>query len=161
MTEKNSGYKPSKREVVGRMFGDTGRFFGKASRNIKNTIAYKNVKDFFGSIGYTGGCLVIAPYIIPTDVRFLTEPFSTENPMTTAKGIGGIIGFLGGAVGIMGQLAGGIYLANDEHHPEVLLIPLATNLASGAYEWYRKTRKTISGEHPSPRQNEGGLEKIN
>lgn len=108
----------------------------------------------------------IAPYIIPTSYRFMRNIAKEcdEHPSKNTNPIGDIIGGLSGlATGVVGWLVSiGLYAdisLNKEHpHPEILAIPIATNLASGVYEIGRVTYRNAESRLVERRKIEG-LEK--
>jgi len=103
----------------------------------------KSLKDFGAYAVGTGGRMLAFLYIAPTVVRIIRDPKpdkpdSDSSPYySSAEIIGGYTGTIGGIVADFGQVVGYTYAATEDH-PEFLLIPVATNVASGVYEIGRK-----------------------
>jgi len=91
----------------------------------------------------------LVPYRMPTFARQQFEPDTTEKKEVYSDGFVKPLneraegaGVLFGVVGYFVQLSLYCY-ACQKGHPEVLAIPVATNLASALYEKGRKVRKML------------------
>jgi hypothetical protein len=122
----------------------------------------KSLKDFGKYARKQGELMLTIPYIIPTAVRNIRNAKSDGDlsKYSLAKNIGGITGVIGGLVADIGQVVGYGY-AVKEDHPEFLLIPVATNVASGVYEigrkMYANARERVLEKH-KPKGLEATLE---
>lgn len=133
-------YEPSKKEVRAQMFKDV-KSFGKKVSNIRN------IKDF--SVSLIGSTFVTGtyPYIIPRVYRAFKEHTSScTSQQNRAEEYGMGPGIVLGICSWFAQMWGYGYLAS-KGHAKALLIPLATNLASGIYElgakWKKNARERV------------------
>ena len=107
----------------------------------------KSVAEFSASAARCVSALFVIPYILPTSVRqikeYKDEPLQTLSASQNAR-IG--VGFGLGVVTYLGEFIGYAYAATDDH-PELLAIPVATNILSGVYEvgrmQYNKARERL------------------
>lgn len=109
--------------------------------------ATKFVKMFSG--------MAIAPYVLTSafnNPNFIVRRESNQVIDNAGAFLGYGLGFLAGAGVDILQTLIWISLPHMYNHDELLAIPLATNCASGVYEWYRHTKERIKEENPS-RQN--------
>jgi hypothetical protein len=146
-------YKPTKKEVFNEILNEFKSKSIAKSKSITNRAskAGKSLKDF-GKVYVVGTALMAGmPYAIPTYARSFKE--AKENPSyfeTNAEDTGANCGFITGTMVDIGQFLGYVY-AVSEDHPEALLIPLATNVLSGAYEIgrniYKNTEKKLIEKH--------------
>ncbi len=102
--------------------------------------------EFVSTFAKTYGGMAIAPYIIPST---LDNPNFIVTKEGNKYGDGGAFagftfGLLAGIATDLGQLVAWSTIPMGLHHPEYLAIPIATNLASGAYEWYQETRRNLT-----------------
>ncbi|MBW2995887.1 hypothetical protein KY332_01165 [Candidatus Woesearchaeota archaeon] len=148
-------YKPNLADIVKQM--------GKDSRYIPaialaagvglGIFAYESIRDF----GKSFLDRFFSPYALPTVVRHLNEDvgnFEIEEGILGRKlvdkknlSMSAQAGDLAGIVGLVIQGVGSVGFALDNDCPEVFLIPLATNVLSGVYEWGRKTRNDLITYH--------------
>ena len=126
-------YEPTKKEVLSEMWNGIRNKFTK--ENVSKV--GKSLKDFGACAGGIAGVMLAIPYIIPTTVRDFRNSNGDTGGNSLAQNIGGYTGVFSGLVADIGQVLGYSY-AVKENHPEFLLIPIATNAASGAYEIGRK-----------------------
>ena len=141
---ENKKYKPTLREIAKEMGTPLVREYSKASNAIRR--GFKNIGDlalgglFGGTTGLVGG------YITPSAIRYfreLKQNCSVEEEPSSSMIIGGRLGTL--LTGASQGLGYGYFC--EKGHPEVLLIPLVTNLASGLYEWYNHSKNKVIREH--------------
>lgn len=160
-------YKPTKKEIAKEM-ASGARDFLRPSRIMERTPERSQVRDTLARTGrdigefssyffQIAGLIMVAPYIIPTAVRSLWEIIDEPvGDYSVAQNMGGNVGAWTGIVLDVGQVGGYVYAAR-EGHPEALLIPVATNTASGVYELGRmgwnNARQRLLDRHGS-----GGLE---
>lgn len=132
-------YKPTRKEVL----GEIGTSLGK---NFSN--AYKRLTEFGGSGLFSFGVLLATPYCLPTAARKFRKFDSVEQ--TNAEIDGTTAGFVGGGMVTLLEFAGYNYLYRHDH-AEVLAIPIATNVISGAYELgrvaYRNAKQRLIERH--------------
>ena len=100
----------------------------------------KPVFDFIKGAGEGFFEVSIAPYIFPTLIR---QTFSEECSKAEENGAWG--GCTLGVVGWIFQSAL-YYQACKAGHPEALLIPVVTNIASALYEKGKKVKKRLEDE---------------
>jgi len=153
MTEE---YKPKRREILRQM-----------GRDAKRVFSYENVRDFlYYSAKYSLKETSI-PFAIPTTRRRFNEwngfgcrTIRNENTgedkqeiekfcnrdgrLSEAKLNGRVIGLVLGLVTGLVAVVGIPVYGLDKGYPEALAIPIATNIVSGVYEWYRHTRNKIA-----------------
>jgi len=140
----NNGYEPTKGEILGEAFSQVRTLVHKD--NIRETC--NTIKEFSKTALGMGLTIVTAPYMIPTAVRKYRDVESSERKFEhptheQAQYAGAITGFFGGIGMEIAQLAGYVYLRYHDH-PEVLAIPVATNVASGIYELGRSVCSNAS-----------------
>jgi len=139
MTEERPQYKPTLREVIGEMSQDlaspVSRTVSDLTRKIKEADFKTPLKDFFILAGGIASVIQLLPYILPTHLKIKRS--SKSRDLNVAQNIGGYTGMGVGFLGIMGQA----YLYGE--HPKYLLVPLATNLASGLYEWQKHAKQRV------------------
>jgi hypothetical protein len=136
-------YQPGKMEVLREMGKDFLYYAGKLQSD------WKNVKESGKIFLATGAGLSLFPYIIPTTVQYLRPQIGDEvgaEDCTKLMITGGVSGLVTGIAGLVTQLAGYAYLC-QHNHSEVLEIPVATNIASLGYEWYRSARRRTVEHH--------------
>jgi len=139
-------YNPTKKEIVKEIGSGFKSTFSK--ENLKDF--GKNLKDFGGYCGFVFSLVSIAPYIIPSTIRSLNEPSSPEDKETSmnkAEEVGAFTGLGGGVIGWFVQLGSYVHIADKYNLPEIGLIPVATNVLSGIYEFgrhsYKKAEKRL------------------
>ena len=115
---------------------------GKDVKNVGH--ALKKAAITAGTLGldFVASCAILStlPYVTPTTVVSLYNArgeFESDHP---GQGAAFGIGCLLGAVGYVLQYQGYKH-ALQEGHPEIFIPILATNIASGLYEW-RKSAKS-------------------
>jgi hypothetical protein len=136
---KEASYKPTTGEVLGEMGSMLKDFRSSLSEPIKD------VSKFFSSIIKVN----LAPYFIPTTIYRLDAKLDDrkEEKIDNSNRWGDFVGLAG--LSIQAAIYYSIVTSKgdsevlEKGHPEVLLIPLATNLASGAYEFYRIARENV------------------
>ena len=118
-------YQPNNKEII----FEIARGLGFNSNNLRR------VAEFLPTSLGAAAALVAMPYAVPSSVRMARNlAAETGSGQPLDAGQAGV--FAGIAVGLsadIGQLIGYFYLARNDH-PEALLLPLATNAASGVYE---------------------------
>ncbi len=143
MTEK---YEPSSREVraeIWRGLKDSCR------EKVKKGEPLKEFAGFFGGIGML---MVISPYAVPTAVRVVKDTGLDDgiDDYSLAQNMGGYAGALGGFLADAGQVAGYIYCYNHGC-PEIIALPVTTNVVSGIYELgriaYKNARQRAIERH--------------
>jgi len=140
-------YKPSRREVLSQM--------GKDVKGLAKTISNsgKQIKDFAKGFAVISGTIATFPYYILKDIRAITEESKPEKEVPQAKFAGGVCGFFTG-IGFLAAQMYGYYYAIENEHSEVCLLPLATNIVSGAYElgrmWYRSAADKVKAKSLNP-----------
>ncbi len=148
-------YEPTRREVYSEMWREFRRQFNDFRDFLSEETEkpLKALKEFGYEAVRDAGALMVAPYVIPT-VAVVTRE-APKKSLTWAEISGGLVGIIGGLAALYGQAIGYTYLARHDH-PEVLAIPVATNVVSGAYEiWrsgYRSARNRIIERHSSDSQ---------
>lgn len=124
MTKK---YQPTQREVYAEMWNGVKNSFSKKIG--------KPLREFgYSAVTVIAGC-AFGPYVVPTLARKLRR-MDTKSSITQDIGIG--VGMAGGIAAFVAQTAIYGYVAGYLKHPEVALVPVATNIASGLYEIGRK-----------------------
>jgi len=124
-------YKPTKKEICSEMLSVAKKGLQTAARQTSR---------FGAGFLFTS----TSPYTLATHIRFLDSWLKGgEEEGPRAVTFGAVLGFyVAMAQGITYALVSG-----KESHPEILLIPAATNVASGAYElgrWmYKDAKKRI------------------
>ncbi|MFA4960421.1 MAG: hypothetical protein WC548_02045 [Candidatus Pacearchaeota archaeon] len=90
--------------------------------------------------------LFLAPYVTPTTRRVVKECIEkikrVEKVPSDEMLFGYSFGFIAGVLTTFGEIYLYSYLITHDH-PESLLIPVTTNLASAGYELYKKTKEEI------------------
>jgi len=126
-------YQPTRKEVLSETWNGVRSKFTRenASKFGKSLKAFSEYTLGIGSL------MLAIPYIVPTAVRNFRNVDENTSKTTLAEDIGGYTGTACGILADIGQL-GGYYYVAKEGYPEFLLIPVATNLASGIYEIGRK-----------------------
>jgi len=129
----NKDYEPTKGEILEEAFSQVRTLVHKD--NIKET--FNTIEEFGKTAWRFGLFMVTTPYMLPTAVRNYRDGSSEGklgNPKyEQAQYAGALTGFFGGIGADVAQMAGYLYL-DFNGHPEVLAIPVATNVASGIYE---------------------------
>ncbi|MDP4039696.1 MAG: hypothetical protein Q8P57_03900, partial [Candidatus Pacearchaeota archaeon] len=103
------------------------------------------------------GVISLGPYILPTTIRLFkyeetssSEESSEEIKLDATHHVGFSAGFFAGIGLDIAQVMGYSY-AVEQDHPEALLIPVVTNVASGVYEvgrsMYKNARQRILEKH--------------
>lgn len=155
MTES---YEPSRKEIFGEIF-----------RPMKNYVSKNNIKRLGQEI-IDGGkmfllgtaSLAVLPYALPSSVKVLIECEAERKSFKVkvkdvrssisaySEDMGVVSGLVAGVTLNIGQVMAYNYLVKN-NHPEVLLIPLATNAVSGIYEGgrylYRKAKNRLIKKH--------------
>ena len=151
----DKAYKPKKKEVLGEVLNGVKDKFTREKMKIRE----KLTKDYLSNFaqGFLVTCAI--PYLLPRVVREFKEGPYDPNPRknTSIKDRGFNDGVGLGLVGWIGQAVGYGTIVNKTHRPEILLIPFATNLTSGAYELGRKMYKKAESRLIS-RHQESSLE---
>jgi len=144
-TETQPSYEPTRREIYQEM--ERG-FWSLMTKELITPEVKKAASNSLTSLIESAKTmesvflvLNITPYIIPTGVREIKDmrinDGSPPKKLTVSEKIGFTTGLITGFTGDLVQL--GLYSALvATNHPEALLIPFTTNLASGAYEIGRK-----------------------
>ncbi len=148
-------YRPTKGEVWGEVWNGIKSKFTKE----KFSRTGKALKDFSEEWYEGTKGMVILPYVVPSVRRSVREyKRDVKFPLWTVKDTGVAAGFVTGFVADMGQIIGYGYVVS-KGHPEVLLIPVVTNVASGVYETgrslYRDAKQKVLDRHDAE-----GLEAI-
>jgi hypothetical protein len=131
-------YKPTKREVCVEIFN-----------GIKST--GKGLKEF-GQMARTGFEIFnVGPYCIPTAARIARDtiragPAQADDSSYRAGFLGAVTGLTFGIAGTAFQVLGYNYAVQHDH-PEVLAVPVVTNLVSGALELYRNAKQRVVERH--------------
>lgn len=94
------------------------------------------IVDYVGGTWMTGTC----GYIIPSAIRSLKEE-SAENQENVGTPVPFNMGCITGLCLGLAQIVLYLDFAFKDNHPEVLLIPASTNVASEIYEIIRKSYK--------------------
>jgi len=128
-------YQPTKKEVLGEMWDGVRSSFTKE----KASKVGKPFKEFGNAGLEVGWTLLTMPYVIPSFVRGCKDDAVKPSYEfdSNAEMVGAYTGCIGGLVADVGQIVGYAYAVKHDH-PEILLIPVATNVASGLYEIGRK-----------------------
>ena len=131
-------YNPNKKEV----FSEIKQNFGK------------QINEFNSYTLVAGLSTSIVLHAFTTYKRVNTELYRhLKRPETSAGECGIAIGIAGGVLANLGLLGGYVYLTINDH-PEVLLIPLATNLASIVCDHgrtrYKNARQKLIREREKP-----------
>ena len=131
-------YNPTRKEVLREAFSEV------SLKNIGSKLRQVGT-NFIGVVSAASIC----PYISPTAFRVWKEDKSSGKNDVADK-IELTAGLLG-AIAITYAQAEGYLYAVEHDHPEALLIPVATNVASGVYEIGRKiynnTRQKLISKH--------------
>jgi hypothetical protein len=142
-------YKPTGKEVFGEMVNGIRQYF--SDDNFKN-IGSK-LKQTGENFLVAAGAVSICPYILPTTIRRIKDSKSSSNEdiqFDATDHIGYSTGFLSGMALDFAQIIGYSY-AMEHNHPEALLIPVVTNVASGVYEvgrsMYKNARQRVLEKH--------------
>lgn len=139
-------YEPTKREIRTEILRDLRGLLSK--ENLSRT--GKSLKKFGAFAGGVCGAIIVIPYCIPTAIRGLRETESQTGQLTLAENVAGWTGAIPGAAIDVVQGCGYHYLATH-NHPEVLAVPVATNVVSGLYEVsravYKNARQKLIGRH--------------
>lgn len=100
-------------------------------------MAGKGIKDF----GFGLGIGIITPLMLltlPTFTRYAMKSDSKKDTLNVMTHVGMYSGALPSG---LASIVGTIYLLGN--NPKYLAIPLATNIASGFYEFARKAKKNL------------------
>jgi hypothetical protein len=132
---------PTKSQVLEEMAG-------LAKDKVKNSWAsfkqrVKRSEGFAGSLIHSYFAFMYLPYVIPSIPREMRDSSSPNSKKPKLSEGSGVVLSLVGAVATHHYL-----LSQTADHPSLFLIPVATNLASGAYEFarplYKKARENLS-----------------
>lgn len=144
-------YKPDNKEVAKELikgYADSLRRTKYRLTNNERVEQYKESLSKFckglGDVLKAASTVQITPYVIPTlhrkmkeEEKFICIP-KRINDASLPLFMGIQIGCMaGGAVQMM------MYIDHAEKHPEIILIPIVSNLASLAYEQWRKAKKRL------------------
>jgi len=107
----------------------------------------RTTSEFASSAIVAGVAMAFVPYFIPTAANKTDECLSNACPfenqkLSLAEKTGIATGVIVGGVLDAAQICGYHHLAK-KGHPEVLAIPVATNVISGLYEWYKSAKKRV------------------
>jgi hypothetical protein len=140
---KMTDYNPTKKEVLGEVFNGLGRFsmenvysFGRGLKKFSVNTG-KGLKNFADN---TTDCfleVMASPYVIPTTIRVTVNYDVSDvdlSKIPISERMGAYTGLAGGVVSSIIYGMGYHHIATEMDHPEVLLIPLATNFVSGVGE---------------------------
>ncbi len=145
-------YKPNLREIVKEIGSDVKKFFDNTPTMLKAT--YGTAKIF----GKATGGVIVGPYIIPSIVQAFRKIDSEIKPIKQHEVIvGQALGVMPGSLVIFSQM----HLYSDlirKGHPEVLLVPVATNILSGIYEWGRSAQRRLVKKHKDLEDKTIGVE---
>lgn len=139
-------YQPSTREICAEIWSR-----GEDSHKRNLQIAGSALKEFCFSSTKICAITALGLYTIPTVGRKIREEIAIKDeidslPKHYGELTGGAIGTVAGVV----QLFGYCHLATGDH-PELLSIPVATNIISGIYELgrtsYRNARQRLLEKH--------------
>ena len=134
-------YNPTRKEIL---------------REVVNGVSLKNtgskLKQAGGDFIAAASIFSLCPYIFPTTIRVRNDIKSSGEKVKLD--VTDHIGFGAGIIAAIGSYvaqAGGYLYAVKHDHPEALLIPVVTNVVSGAYEIGRKaynnTRQKLISKH--------------
>ena len=150
MTDK---YEPSLKDIITQIY--------KEGKYVFNIFANKkNIKEFSRGFLKTYLYMGFTPAIIPSTSTYITnacygkedKKISTEIPITSAQTSGHVIGAILGTITAIGSFS---YVANStKDNKELLIIPLATNLISGVYEYVKYTKQKLIEQHEKGSKNE-------
>ena len=134
MKTEKVDYEPSQLEILGAMYRDGKKFVSTAHQASKKFVVNTSLISI--EVG-------LMPYTIPsfsTSSRGLPikEPAELSDNEMLFGAFAGVISWVGSAIGIG--------YAGYHNHPEVLGIPVATNIASGLYEWYAHSKNKLVEE---------------
>ncbi len=125
-----NNYKPTKKEVLKEMWDGIRKSFNDVKNISKESVIGAFTRNTF-------------LYIIPSALKSDTYMFKDSFPVKIGGGMLGMIG-----------IAGQMTVYNEVYkkgYPEALLIPVATNVASGIYELtrysYNKAKKQLIKNH--------------
>ncbi len=147
MTEE---YIPSNKEVYPEIWN-----------GFKNSFSKKNLKEFGSYAGGFGRMIATFPYILPTTIRSIKVAFDIKKEeesrgevrkISLAQNIGGFTGFFGGIAALGAQGAGYIYFVKNGC-PEMLAIPIVTNILSELYELRRNAKQRVGRKHSADISN--------
>lgn len=129
MTEQNNEYKPTLKEIAGQM--------GKDVVNVSYKLG-KFGKEFVKDFGESFLRVSVLPYMLPN--LFRNFEGIEEDFLDSA---GGLIGISSGFFSYAPQVFG-YYSLCHKGHPEILLLPVATNVASGLYKLARSAKERMA-----------------
>lgn len=128
-------YKPKLKEIVKEMGSEINEGIYKSIINIK---------DFGVSYLKTVGAILSISYFIPySNKLWKYTKIATDKEISKAEIAGNFFGTITGIVGVLTQLYGIYPLAVKKGHPEILLLPVVTNIASGLYTWQKHVKKEV------------------
>ena len=139
---KNQKYQPTQKEILNEMGYQLGENLKKFKE--KSLVTIKNTKDFFS--GYLTGVVdTIALTHVGNSVleKVFTGLFEEKNTSVEETSESNIRGASIGAITSLIAQGYIYYKLVDDGHPETLLIPVATNIASGLYEWQKRSKLKI------------------
>lgn len=143
ISKMDKKYQPTSKEIFNEMKKDVCTPFNKIKENSVEFLEYC-------LMGFVAG---LCPHYVPTITRLFREDSKKEKKdekITFSEGFAAGLGV--GAITFVGEV--GLYgYTLYKGHPEALLIPAATNVISGLYEWGKNAEKRVSERH------EGKLEK--
>ena len=139
-------YNPNGREIVTEMLKDVGQYF---NRNNLEKIGGK-LKETGQHFLWTAGTVTVSPYILPTVVKSFRDSntSSDETQLDVTYHVGCGTGLITGLAIDIGQIIGYGHAVNNDH-PEVLAIPVVTNIASALYEKAKSTKEKLIARHNS------------
>ena len=125
MTEN---YNPSRKEVAFEVMKDIGN----------------DLKETGMNVAEVASLFALGPYVCPTVRRFFSEGDAKIeiNKLNFTHCIGYTVGCIAGFALDFAQALGYVYAVRN-NHSEVLLLPIATNVASLLYEKSKKAREKL------------------
>lgn len=154
MTEE---YKPKSKEVLEEISTSLGKTFSNACKSLKDSTvtAGRSLRECGEWAMFAFGVTLATPYCIPTVARKTMEEVCSPSSSglssaTFFESMGALTGVFGGGMAACLEIAGYAYLYQHDH-AEVLAIPIATNVISGAYEIgrviYRNAQQRLVERH--------------
>jgi len=123
---------------------ENGTSDGQSEASIRSASRFQSIGTFSKNLASVGALTVVAPYVIPREARCWMASFRRSHSssvgsadaaesLNSPESLGILSGLFGGALCNLGQVTAYVHLALDGR-PELLLVPVATNVASGLYE---------------------------